>query len=90
MSKNVTNLISGIPDKMLIYCDIIEPQIIGDKWAKVLRSISVEPESTFAKPCSVDFTQLQYVPLQTKHFESISVDIRDTSGNLLPFRYGTS
>lgn len=89
-SIHVVNLISGIPDKMLIYCDIVEPQIVGDKWAKVIRSITITPESNFGKPCSIDFTQLQYIPLQMRHFESISIDIRDTNAKLFPFQYGTS
>lgn len=87
------NLISGIPDKMLIYCDIIEPQIIGDKCAKVLRTTIVTPSDGatpfFAMPCCKEFTHLQYIPLQQKHFESISVDIRTTTGELMPFTYGT-
>lgn len=92
-SIHSVNLISGIPDKMLIYCDIVEPQIIGDKCAKVLRTTAVTPTDGatpfFAMPCCKEFTQLQYIPVQQKHFESISVDIRTTTGERMPFTYGT-
>lgn len=93
VATHVANLISGIPDKMLIYCDIIEPQIIGDKCAKVLRTVTLTPDGSepyFGKPCCKDFTQLQYVPLQKKHFDSINIDIRDITGNLVPFQFQTS
>lgn len=91
-SPHIANVLSGVPDTMLVYCDIIEPQITGDQCTKVLRSLSTVPQTDslyFAKPCSVEFTQLQYIPLQTKNFEKISIDIRDVHGKLLPFEYGT-
>lgn len=87
------NLISGIPDKMLIYCDIIEPQLCGDKCAKVLRTVTVTPDRSepyFGYPCCKNFTQLQYIPLQLKHFESISIDIRSITSEFIPFQFGTS
>lgn len=90
---HVLNLTSGIPDKMLIYCDIIEPQIIGDKCAKVMRTVTMTPDGAepyFAKAYCKDFTQLQYIPLQTKNFESISIDIRDITSGIMPFQFGTS
>lgn len=91
-APHVANTSSGIADVMLVYCDIIEPQITGDSWAKVLRTLKTTPDGAvpyFALPCSMDFTQLQYVPIQKKYFESISIDIRDTAGKLMPFQYGT-
>ncbi|KAG4072998.1 hypothetical protein HA402_009417 [Bradysia odoriphaga] len=92
VANHAVNLISGIPDKMLIYCDIIEPQICGDIWSKILRSVSIHsnPHAPyFGLPCSKEFTQLQYIPVQLKHFDSISIDIRDISGELMPFQFGT-
>lgn len=92
-ARHVANSSIGVPDKMLIYCDIIEPQIIGDKCSKVLRTCNITPDGAepyFGYPCSRDFIRLQYIPLQKRHFESISIDIRDITGKLLPFQYGTS
>lgn len=87
-----TNLNSGIPDIMFIYCDIIEPQIIGDSWSKVLRTLSNTPDGAvthFSQACSVEFMRLQYVPVQKKHIQSIRIDIRDVTSNPFPFLYGT-
>lgn len=91
-ANHTVNLISGIPDKMLIYCDIIEPQICGDVWSKILRSVSTPSKSersNFGRPCTNEFTQLQYVTVQMKHFDSITIDIRDINGELMPFQFGT-
>lgn len=91
-APNVASITSGIPDMMLIYCDILEPQITGDSWSKVLRTLNLSPDGVvpfFSKCCTSNFAQLQYIPLQQKHFESISIDIRDGTGELLPFRFGT-
>ncbi len=87
-----TNITTGIPDVMMVYCDVVESQIIGDSWAKVMRTLITSPESGesyFSRPCSREFSQLHYIPLQKKHFDAISIDIRDVTGKLFPFRFGT-
>lgn len=81
-----------IPDKMLIYCDILEPQLFGDSWAKVLRLINSNAGNNhpyFGQPCSVSFNVPQYTLVQRKHFESITIDIKDIEAKLMPFAYGT-
>lgn len=81
-----------IPDKMLIYCDILEPQMFGDTFAKVLRMISTNIGDSvpyFGKQCSSSFGVPQYLPVQIKNFEAITIDIKDIEGRLMPFQYGT-
>lgn len=92
-APDVVNMNMGIPDKMLIYCDILEPQIFGDKCSKVLSSVVARTPSGaayFAQPMREVFNPVQYVPVQKKKFESIGIDIRNIAGHLFPFRYGTS
>lgn len=91
-APHVVNMSKCIADKMFIYCDIVEPQLFGDSFSKVLRVINTIQNSkpTFAQNCVVDFTSRHYIPVQIKHFESVSIDIRDITGELLPFQYGTS
>ncbi len=91
-APNVANCGVLIPDKMLIYCDILEPQIIGDTWGKVLRIVSTNPGNSlpyFGQPCSISFNPPQYIPVQAHHFESIGIDIRDIAARPMPFSYGT-
>lgn len=87
----VSNIKFGVPDKMIVYCDVIEPQIFGDNFARVLSTIRTLPEGdvNFAKTFSTYFSVPQYIPLQMKEFDTVSIDIRDVEGNLMPFQYGT-
>lgn len=92
-APHVANTTSGVPDIMLIYCDIIEQQIAGDSWSRVLRTLKSTPDGAvpyFSKSCSVDFAQLQYIPVQQTQFESISLDLRDSNAKLMPFQSGVS
>lgn len=91
-APHVVNNCSTIPEKMLIYCDILDPQIIGDSWGKVLSVISTNagiPRPYFGQPCSTMFNPPQYISVQSQNFESIKIDIRDIEGRLMPFQYGT-
>lgn len=81
-----------IPEKMLIYCNILEPQIIGDSWGRVLRLVNTFSglsRPAFGQGCHEYFNTLQYIPIQIKNFESITIDIKDINGQHIPFQYGT-
>ncbi|KAJ6642656.1 Pre-mRNA cleavage complex 2 protein Pcf11, partial [Pseudolycoriella hygida] len=77
----VANVASGVPTLMLIYCDVVEPQITGDSCSKLLRTVNTANGilSYFARPYSTEFTQQHYIPLQKKYFDSIRIDIRDVT-----------
>ena len=47
-----------------IYCNIVQPQIVGDTNAQLLKSIPVE--GTFGDIITKTFTNIQYVPIQLK------------------------
>lgn len=89
ISPYCTNIHFGIPDQMIIYIDIIEPSFIGHEKAYVLEIVNTQPRLlSFGDACYKEFHQLHYMSLQKREFESISVDIRDCSGNLMPFLHG--
>lgn len=90
-SPYVTNIKFGVPDKMIIYCDIVEPQIFGDSFSRVLTSVNTLPEGEafFAKTISTYFNVPQYIPVQTRNFEAITIDIRDIEAKAMSFQYGT-
>lgn len=91
-APHVVNMSKCLYDKMFIYCDIIEQQMFGDKFSKVLRVVNTnqDGEPYYAQNCIATFNTRQYIPLQVKHFEAIRIDIRDIEGNLLPFQHGIS
>lgn len=89
ISPYCTNIHFGIPDQMIIYTDIIGPSFIGHEKAYVLKIVNTQPKLlSFGDACYREFHQLHYMSLEKREFESISVDIRDCSGNFMPFLHG--
>lgn len=85
------NVRLGLPSELYVYCDIIEPQLVGDVMAPLLRITSVD-KSTYMmsdqKTCI--FSEPHYVPVLLSDFENIEIDIRLDTGKPVPFQFGTS
>lgn len=89
ISPNVGNVYFGIPDQMLIYCDIIEPQLIGYESTQVIKIVNTtHSEVKFGTPCHRDFHRLHYIPVMKSEFDTVEINIRDITGELFPFRHG--
>ena len=69
-----------------VYCDIVEPQIVGDTSAQLLKSIPAE--GRFSDIIAKTFTNIQYVPIRTKSFEAVEVLLRNDTGDPVPFERG--
>lgn len=73
----------------MIYCDVIEPQIIGHEMAQVLKTVKVGVDSAeYGSECYHEFQNVHYVPILRKEFETIEINIRDYTGAHLPFLHG--
>ena len=68
------------------YCNIIQPQIVGDTSAQLLRSIPVEGK--YGDIVTKTFTNIQYVHVQTKSFEDVKILLRNDTGDPVPFERG--
>ena len=68
------------------YCNIIQPQIVGDTSAQLLRSIPVERK--YGKIVTKTFTNIQYVPVQTKSFGDVKILFRNDTGDPVSFERG--
>ena len=68
------------------FCDIIQPQVVGDTNAKLLKSVPVQGKT--GEVVTKTFTNIQYVPVQTKSFEDIEITLRDDTGKPVPFERG--
>ncbi len=69
-----------------VYCDIVEPQVVGDTNAQLLKTIPVEGK--FGDVIAKTFTNIQYVPIQTRSFENIEILLRNDTGDPVPFELG--
>ena len=63
---------------LYVYCDIIQPQYIGDALVPLLRILPVEGKD--GERISRSFIRPQYLPVSRKQFESIEVNIKRNTG----------
>lgn len=88
-SQHCCNIHFGIPDQMMIYTDIIEPSFIGHEKAYVIKIVNTQPKNlSFGDACFANFEQMHYVNVEKREFESISVNIRHSTGEFMPFQHG--
>ena len=72
---------------MYVYCDLLEPRVVGDKMTQLLRVVPVEGRN--GDMVTRIYENVHYVPLQRKSFEVVEIDIRDSVGEKVPFERGT-
>ena len=71
---------------MYVYCDLVEPQIVGDVQAPLLKIVSVEGND--GEIVNAHYSRPFYVPVIRQHFQTIQIDLRLHSGDLVPFERG--
>ena len=69
-----------------VYCNIVQPQIVGNTSVRLLRTIPVSLKS--GDVITKTFTNIQCVPVQTKSFEDIEILLRTDTGDPVPFERG--
>ena len=69
-----------------VYCNIVQPQIVGITSVPLLRTIPVSEKS--GDVITKTFINIQYVPVQTKSFEDIEILLRTDTGDPMPFERG--
>jgi len=71
---------------LYIYCDVLEPQIIGTKLAPLLQVVNVEGKYT--QLVSRIYTAPHYVPILKKCFNSIEINIKNDMDEPVNFTFG--
>jgi len=69
---------------LYVYCDVIEPCVVGDSKVQLLRIIPLVGEITGHHI----FTNHIYVPIQKKHFDCLEINIMTDTGDVVPFACG--
>ena len=71
---------------LYIYCDVVEPQIVGDSIVNLLRTVHISGkhedivERLYHTP--------HYVPVNKKEIDRVSIEIKDDRDQLVPFDFG--
>ena len=69
-----------------VYCNIVQPQIVGNTNVHLLSTIPVSRK--LGDVITKTFTNIQYVPVQTKSFEDIEILLSSNTGEPVPFERG--
>ena len=79
---------SKLYNSIYIYTDIIENQNVGDYKVPLLRIIPVT--SKYGEVCCVKYDKPHFFPLSRNRIQTIEMDLRDESGELISFEGGRS
>jgi hypothetical protein len=86
IAKYAGDLRAGVSTMYIYANDLIEPTILGDITAPILRIVNIRGspgdlvEETFLNP--------QYFKLVQKTVSQITIELRTSLGRLIPFQYG--
>ncbi|KAL3105900.1 hypothetical protein niasHT_028344 [Heterodera trifolii] len=87
-ARFVPDMNGGVSSFHVYTPDLIEPMMIGDVTAPVLRIVTIRgnPDQVIEE----QFFAIQYHKILLKEVSEILIEIRTNSGSLMPFQYGTS
>ena len=67
-----------------VYCDIVQPQIVGDKMVPL---VAVVPYRKATSETVYVAENIRYIPLQTKSFQDITIHLRSSTEEFIPFEH---
>ena len=68
---------------MYIYCDVLEPRVIGDTMAPLLCVVPISGEH--GEMITRTHQNVHYIPIQKKTFQELELNLRTDTGQLIPF-----
>ena len=73
-------------NSLYVYCPLVDPRLVGDAQVPLLRIVPVEGKG--GQLVTRVFHPVQYFPLVQRRFQTVEIDIRDDSGDIVPFERG--
>jgi hypothetical protein len=74
-------------DTMYVYCDVVEPRVVGDSLVPLLRIV---PAGGYhGQLVTLIYDHIHYVRVAKKNFQTVEIDIRDRIGRKVPFEQGS-
>jgi hypothetical protein len=71
---------------LYLYCDMVEPQIVGNTIIPLLRTVHIE--GNHGDIIEKLYNAPHYVQLNKKEIDQISIEVRDDRDQLVPFDFG--
>ncbi len=71
---------------LFVYCDLVEHRIVGNSKVQLLRVVPVEGRG--GEMVTKEYERIHYLPLMRKDFDTVTVDIRKDTGEIVPFLRG--
>ena len=71
---------------MYIYCDVLEPRVVGDTMAPPLRVVPISGEH--GEMITRTYQNVHYIPIQKKMFQELELNLRTDTRQLIPFERG--
>ena len=76
-----------IKSALYVYCNVVEPQIVGDRRYKLLNHVAVNNQGP-GENTLVEIARHHYLPVSRNHIPEIEVDITDDAGRSIRFERG--
>lgn len=90
-SPHPASLNLGIPSEIFVYSDLIQPQLIGNSWTRVLKIIkTIDANVTFGETINREISNRSYIPVNKNKFQTVCIELRDSTGEAVNFLFGTS
>jgi len=71
---------------LFVYCDLVQPQIVGNLLAPLLRTVPISGE--YGSSIDKVFLSPHYLPLRNKTFDAIEIVIKDDTNQAVKFNFG--
>lgn len=81
------NFFSGDISSLIVTSNIVEHTPFGNKAKQLLRIVEV-PKNLYGDQIVIRYDDPHYVPLQSREFETIDIDIKDDYENDVHFKFG--
>ena len=83
--QQAVNLNRSLPS-LYVYCDLVEPQFVGDSLSPLLRIVNIQGKD--GDIITKSYGNPRYLPLSKKYIDTVEIDIRDDTGEKVPFESG--
>ena len=71
---------------LYVYCSLCEAQVVGDYYVPLLRTVAIQGQD--GDLVMKTYTEPHYVPVNTSKFDTIEINIKDDTGQDVPFESG--